>query len=201
MNAFYNLKGVGDTLLLTFEQIEREEQVVEQSGDVAIIRDKKDGETVGVNIFNASTYGEINRDGPCDVNAALKTLIVKAFSENQVELDVELSGNQHFVIGEVLSKEKHPNADKLSLCRVDVGDETLQIVCGAPNVEAKQKVVIARIGAVMPSGLVIKESVLRGVESNGMICSAKELGLKDASEEKSILVLEDDAEVGQSFKE
>ena len=57
-------------------------------------------------------------------------------------------------------KEKHPNADKLSVCKVNVGDEVLQIVCGAPNVEAGQKVVVAKIGAVMPSGMVIKPSQL-----------------------------------------
>ena len=77
----------------------------------------------------------------------------------------------------MLEKEKHKNADKLSVCKVDVGTDTLQIVCGAPNVDAGQKVVVAKIGAVMPSGLVIQPSELRGVPSQGMICSAKELQL------------------------
>lgn len=96
-------------------------------------------------------------------------------------------------------KEKHPNADKLSVCQVDVGTETLQIVCGAPNVDAGQKVVVAKVGAVMPSGLVIQEAELRGVKSYGMICSARELNLPNAPQEKGILVLNDEYEVGQPF--
>ena len=60
------------------------------------------------------------------------------------------------MVGYVETKDKHPNADKLSICSVNVGDEILQIVCGAPNVEAGQKVVVAKIGAVMPSGMLIK---------------------------------------------
>src|SRR5699024_4676840 len=84
------------------------------------------------------------------------------------------------------SEEKgtHENADKLSVCNVDVGEEILQIVCGAPNVDKGQKVVVAKIGAIMPSGLEIKPTKLRGVPSNGMICSKKELGLPQPSEEK-----------------
>lgn len=81
------------------------------------------------------------------------------------------------VIGKVKSKEKHPDADKLSVCEVDVGDEVLQIVCGAKNVEAGQFVAVAKNGAVLPNGVKIKKAKLRGVESNGMICSSTELGL------------------------
>ncbi|MCT4571044.1 DUF4479 domain-containing protein, partial [Bacillus thuringiensis] len=105
-----------------------------------------------------------------------------------------------FVVGYVAEKEKHPNADKLNICKVEIGTETLQIVCGAPNVDAGQKVVVAKIGAVMPSGMLIKPAELRGVPSSGMICSARELELPDAPQEKGILVLEDSFEVGQEFK-
>ncbi len=96
-------------------------------------------------------------------------------------------------------KEKHPNADKLSVCKVNAGSETLQIVCGAPNVEAGQKVVVAKVGAVMPSGMIIKDAELRGVASSGMICSAKELNLPDAPKEKGILVLDDSRKAGEAF--
>ena len=104
-----------------------------------------------------------------------------------------------FVVGHVLGKEKHPNADKLSVCSVDVGNETLQIVCGAPNVEKGQKVVVAKVGAVMPSGMVIRDAELRGVASSGMICSAKELGIPDAPVEKGILVLDENKSPGEPF--
>ena len=114
-----------------------------------------------------------------------------------LKLDVDLSPK--FVIGHVLTKEKHPNADKLSVCTVDVGDETLQIVCGASNVDVDQKVVIAKVGAVMPSGLVIRDAELRGVASSGMICSASELALPDAEKGVGILVLDENSVVGQPY--
>lgn len=114
------------------------------------------------------------------------------------EISTDLSPK--FVVGLVKEKKKHPNADKLSVCQVDVGGEVLQIVCGAPNVEAGQKVVVAKVGAVMPSGMVIKEAELRGVKSMGMICSARELELPDAPQEKGILVLDDAYRVGEPFE-
>jgi phenylalanyl-tRNA synthetase beta chain len=80
------------------------------------------------------------------------------------------------VVGEVLSVERHPNADKLTVCTVSTGSEKLQVVCGAPNVRKGMKVPLARVGARLPS-LEIKAASLRGVQSEGMLCSARELGL------------------------
>ncbi|MDQ2622131.1 MAG: phenylalanine--tRNA ligase subunit beta, partial [Actinomycetota bacterium] len=106
-----------------------------------------------------------------------------------------------FVIGRVLSVEKHPDADRLNVCRVDTGDEGSgdgapgrqipgrQIVCGAPNVAAEQTVVVALPGAVMPGGMKIKKAKLRGVASEGMICSETELELGDGA--AGIMVLDD----------
>ncbi len=98
-------------------------------------------------------------------------------------------------VGQVRECGKHPDADRLSLCQVDVGEgEPLAIVCGAPNVAAGQKVAVAPVGAELPGGLKIKKSRIRGVVSHGMICSAKELGLgEDAA---GILVLDPEATVG-----
>lgn len=91
----------------------------------------------------------------------------------------ELSG---IVVGEVMSVDRHPDAEKLNVCRVSNGREELQIVCGAPNVRAGMKAPLAQIGAKMPNGMQIKKAKLRGVESSGMLCSARELGLdEDAS--------------------
>ncbi len=88
----------------------------------------------------------------------------------------------------MLERAQHPDADRLGVCQVDVGeDEAIQIVCGAPNVGGGQFVPVARVGAVMPGGMKIKKAKLRGVASNGMICSAKELEL--GLESDGILVL------------
>jgi len=86
-------------------------------------------------------------------------------------------------VGEIVECEKHPNADKLRVCRVSVGEgEPLQIVCGAPNARLGLKAPVATIGAQLPNGMAIKQAALRGVDSFGMLCSAKELGLDaDAS--------------------
>ena len=84
---------------------------------------------------------------------------------------------QKVVVGKVLECEKHPDADKLNITQVDVGDKTLQIVCGAKNVAKGQFVAVATVGAVLGKDFKIKEAKLRGVESNGMICSSSEIGL------------------------
>ncbi|MHA6531472.1 phenylalanine--tRNA ligase subunit beta [Paenibacillus sp. BAC0078] len=114
-------------------------------------------------------------------------------------------GLSGIVVGYVKSKEKHPDADKLNVCIVDAGqDEDLQIVCGAKNVAAGQKVPVALVGAKLP-GLEIKKAKLRGVLSQGMICSAKELGLNDKllpkELQEGILVLPENTEIGQSILE
>lgn len=93
------------------------------------------------------------------------------------------------VVGHVLECGRHPDADKLSVCKVDVGSEVLDIVCGAPNVARGQYVVVAPVGAALPGGLVIKKAKLRGQPSHGMICSERELGLSD--EHSGIMVLEE----------
>lgn len=104
------------------------------------------------------------------------------------------------VVGHVQACERHPDADKLSVCQVDAGQaEPLQIVCGAPNVAAGMKVPVALVGAVLGEGFKIKKTKLRGLESCGMICSASELGLTESSE--GILGLPEDAPLGQSLRD
>lgn len=112
---------------------------------------------------------------------------------NSIGLEVgsceKISLPKKVVIGHVKAKESHPNADKLNICEVDIGDEVLQIVCGAKNVGIGQYVPVSLIGAVLPNGLEIKESELRGVKSQGMICSTSELGLPKIND--GIWVLDD----------
>lgn len=104
------------------------------------------------------------------------------------------------VVAEVVSIEKHPSADRLNVCQVDIGfgDKPLQIVCGAPNVAVGVKVPCALVGAHLP-GIDIKRSALRGVESFGMLCSAKELGLNENAD--GLLLLPNDAPNGMNFRD
>ena len=102
------------------------------------------------------------------------------------------------VVGEVLTVGKHPNADKLSLCTVGIGKgEPVQIVCGAPNVRAGMKAPLAVIGAKLP-GLEIRAAKMRGVESQGMLCSARELGLSE--DHSGLLELPAAAQVGTDVR-
>ena len=104
------------------------------------------------------------------------------------------------VVALIQSAEPHPNADKLRVCMVDVGAAApLQIVCGAPNAAVGLKVPLATVGAILPGELKIGVATMRGVESCGMLCSAKELGL--SQEYAGLLVLPPEAKVGVSLRE
>ena len=103
------------------------------------------------------------------------------------------------VVGHVVSCGKHPNADKLSLCEVDIGTgELQQIICGAPNVKKDLKVAVATVGSVLPNKLKIKRAKLRGVESNGMLCSESEMGISDSHE--GIIELDPKAKIGDNVR-
>ncbi|RMJ05715.1 Phenylalanine--tRNA ligase beta subunit [Marinobacter litoralis] len=101
------------------------------------------------------------------------------------------------VVGEVLSVEAHPDADKLRVCQVSNGEETVQVVCGAPNVREGLKVPFAEVGAVLPGNFKIKKAKLRGQPSQGMLCSESELALSESHD--GLMELPDDAPVGQSM--
>jgi len=139
---------------------------------------------------------------------SLENVTAEELAEQITRAGIEIDEVEHrnhgiskVVVGYVKSKEKHPDADKLNVCVVDAGQgEDLQIVCGAKNVDAGQKVPVALVGALLPGGLEIKKAKLRGVASQGMICSAKELGMNDKllpkEQQEGILVLEENAEIG-----
>ncbi|MEH7223019.1 phenylalanine--tRNA ligase subunit beta [Bacillus sp. JJ1566] len=116
----------------------------------------------------------------------LSGVTAEDLAEKITRSGIEVEGVDHLgegisgiVVGHVLECEQHPNADKLNKCLVDLGeDEPVQIICGAPNVAKGQKVVVAKVGAVLPGNFKIKKAKLRGEESNGMICSLQELGIE-----------------------
>ena len=200
MNLFYNPKYVGDVAFLQIEPVEGEGELnYNKKGNVVEITNE--GNVVGYNIFEISKDITIEETGHIKLTDELVNVFQKRISEAGFDYKLNADLSPKFVVGYVETKDKHPDADKLSVLNVNVGNDTLQIVCGAPNVEAGQKVVVAKVGAVMPSGMVIKDAVLRGVASSGMICSMKELNLPNAPEEKGIMVLNDSYEIGQAFFE
>lgn len=199
MNAYYNLAGIGDTLMIPFKDGVRYEIETKSNGDVTKITNTS-GEVLGYNLFNASKYIQLEESGKVKLVDSMITSIEAAFKKNGVEDQLNIDFSPKFIVGYVTEKAPHENADKLNVCQVDVGSEKLQIVCGAPNVDVGQKVVVAKIGATMPSGLLIKPTKLRGLASNGMICSQKELEIPNAPEEKGIYILEDLYDIGSPFE-
>jgi len=139
-----------------------------------------------------------------DLSGITPSELAEMMTRGGIEIDIVEERNKGIsdvVVGYVKSKEKHPDADKLNVCKIDVGTgEELQIVCGAANVDAGQHVPVAVVGAKLPGDFKIKRAKLRGVESQGMICSAKELGLNDKllpkEQQEGILVLPSHLELG-----
>lgn len=150
-------------------------------------------EMIGYNIFAfpiklESGLVKLNSEVNDEVNKQLEKV-------NQEPL--EMDDSVYFIVGYIKEIEKHPESNKLNICQVDIGESVNQIVCGASNVDKGQKVVVAKVGAVLFDGTWIKKGKLLKVESNGMICSSRELGItKDG---KGILVLDDSYNVGEAF--
>src|SRR5512134_740104 len=139
----------------------------------------------------------------------LRTLVNPPLSTRELAEAVTMSGVEvegiepvalpfdRVVAGEVLKVERHPDADRLTVCQVNAGGPTLTIVCGAPNVAAGIRVPVAVPGASLP-GMSIKVTKVRGVESHGMLCSAKELGL--AADAAGLLILPPEARPGSDVR-
>lgn len=129
-------------------------------------------------------------------------LIQERITNRSAEIEEVIYEGEAFkniVIGHVLTVEKHPDADKLNITKTNIGEETLQIVCGAKNVKAGLKVAVALIGAELPNGLKIQKTKIRGMESCGMICSEEELEIAEESE--GIWELPQDAPLGMKLTE
>lgn len=195
-HGFYNYEHVGDILLARLGDGKTYEY--QKHDDLVVLKDQKN-QVIGYNLLNASKYlGTIN-------NGLVKFTDkqINQFNSLLAKYDlekVEIDHKPKFIVGKVIEIENHPDSDHLHICQVDLKDEVKQIVCGAPNVALNQLVVVATIGAIMPSGMIIKPSKLRKVDSFGMLCSARELGLPNAPQLRGILVLDEDQyHIGDSF--
>lgn len=137
-----------------------------------------------------------------DIDVDLKTLAEDMTNVgNEYDSCENLINATNLVVGEVIECEMHPDSDHLHVCKVNVGNEILQIVCGAPNVRKGLKVIVALVGAVLPGDFKIKKGNIRGVESNGMLCSIAELGLESKflkpEDKEGIHELPADSKVGE----
>lgn len=194
----YNNKGLTDTLIITLAQSDVADQTFKRKGNITEI--KRKDQVVGYNIFQVSELIDLSESGPVQLTAdqvdRLNSAIQAAGFDGRLEADT----SPKFVVGYVKECKSHEDSDHLSITQVEVdGGDVLQIVCGASNIAQDQTVVVAKPGAIMPDGMVIYPGELRGVESLGMICSARELGI-ESNQKKGILVLDDEYEVGQAFQ-
>lgn len=188
-------------LMVTIANGSKAEREAERKGSVAQIRGVETGEVYGYNFFDISDIVDTSTDG-------VKELTVEEVSDLNKEIEaagftplLEVDGRPKFVVGLVKECEPMEGSDHLKITQTEIDQgEVLQIVCGAPNVEAGQKVVVAKEGAVMPDGLVIWAGKLHKADSHGMICSAKELQLENAPQKRGILVLDDERQVGEAFE-
>lgn len=188
VTAFYNKKE--KTLLLTSggketTKIEPKISFENEKNVTKIFNEEK--ELTNINIFDHENE---------ELNTGIVThkKIEKILKENFGE-KIEIP----FVVGKILKIEKHPKSEKLNICEVSLGEEKVQIVCGAKNVTEGIKVIVAKVGAMMPSGNQIVKSKVIDIVSQGMICSFKEVGLEQT--EEGIAILPDSFEEGKGYFE
>ncbi|GEK28554.1 YtpR family tRNA-binding protein [Furfurilactobacillus siliginis] len=177
-------------------------QTVTIKDDVARVFDPATDKTLGFNFLQADAIdASLVTNGPVTLTEAQVTALNKHLTAVGFAPELLADNDAKFVVGYVESAEPHPDSDHLLVTKTRVdNDESLQIVSGSPNMQADIYVVVAKVGALMPDGGIIWPGELRGVSSNGMITSGRELHLQNAPQQKGALILpEDFAKVGTPF--
>lgn len=199
--ASYNPQNLGD-VLITMINPDTNNQKFEKKDDIVRIFDEKTNKTLGYNFFNVSkVLSGLNGNGQIELTPEQVDKLNMHLSSAGFEGELNFDNEPKFVVGYVEEMTAHPDSDHLHITQTRVdNDQVLQIVCGAPNIKEGQTVVVAKEGAMMPTGTMIWNGKLRGVESDGMICSARELGLPNAPQKRGILELpSDEYQAGQEF--
>ncbi|UQS85259.1 DUF4479 and tRNA-binding domain-containing protein [Apilactobacillus apisilvae] len=199
--ASYNPKQNGDILVVVLGETTGE-QNVEYKNDIVTISETDNGEIIGYNFLNASHILPklTDMNGQIDLNADDVTKLNDALKAQNLADNIVLDDDPKFVVGYVKSVSDHPKSDHLKITETEVNDgKSLQIVSGSPNMQANIKVVVAKVGAMMPDGLIIFPGELKGEDSNGMICSGRELHIPNAPQKPGALILPDNYEVGSEF--
>lgn len=193
---FYDYHTIGDVLMI-IKDINVKPTRVEKNKDVVAFYN--DDTLVGINIFNISQVLKIKSSGLIVLPMKEMVDVINNILENAGVETLDYKVESGFKIGQVLTMEEHPDSDHMHVLTVDIKDKVLDIVCGAPNVAVGQKVVVATLNTMMFDGTKIMPSELRGVKSDGMLCSPRELHLEGAPAKRGILVLEDNAKIGEDF--
>lgn len=196
----YNREHVGDTLMVIVKDSQGAKLDVDRRGQVARVYLQDSKETVAWNIFEVSSLIAIEGVGQVTLSdqviKILNAELLKEGFEDSLVNNIEPT----FVVAQIKEMIDHPDSDHLHICQVEINDgKTVQIVCGAPNASVGLKTVAALPGAMMPNGSLIFPGKLRGEDSFGMLCSARELALPNAPQVRGIIELFDQVIVGESF--
>lgn len=200
--ASYNPKQTGDILVVILGE-DAKEQKVEYKDSVVRISDANTDRATGFNFLSASeTLPRLKDvDGKVELTQDDLNSLNEVLKNNGLQDALELDEDPKFVVGYVKSVKEHPKSDHLKITETEIDNgKTLQIVSGSPNMQENIKVVVAKVGAMMPDGLIIWPGELKGEESIGMICSGRELLIKNAPNRPGALILPNDyQEVGEAF--
>ncbi|MDD6432137.1 MAG: DUF4479 and tRNA-binding domain-containing protein [Lactobacillaceae bacterium] len=197
----YNPNEMGDILVVITAPDDGSDQTTKVNDGVAQITNDK-GQLLGYNFLAASTILPELKDenGQVFLNEDQVTKLNQKLTAAGFDQQLTADLTPKFVVGYVEKLEDHPKSDHLKITQTRISDDqTVQIVCGSPNVEEGIKVVVARPGAMMPDGKIIWPGALMGVESDGMLCGFRELRLKNAPDKKGLWIIPDDwQEVGEA---
>src|SRR5574344_418450 len=173
---YYNYKTVGDVLMISYLPNEIPNKVISSNNVTSLY---KDNDLVGINIFDISKVMKIKATGLItNLNINVLNVINSILKNNNVK-ELEEQKESGFKVGKILTLEEHPDSEHLHILTVDINtDKPLDIVCGAYNAKVGLKVVVATLYTFMPNGQQILPSKLLGVDSNGMLCSGRELNLE-----------------------
>lgn len=196
--SFYNRQGVGDVLMFSKGQLDRSKIAVETIANVTRIYNKETKETFGYNFHHISERLEIEGNGHVQLSEGQMDTLNQLIYEQGYD-PIPYENEPRIVVGKVLTCVDHEDSDHLHVTETQVGEDVYQIVCGASNVHADMGVIVALPGAVMPNGQVIRPGELRGVASQGMLCSAYELGRDPEHKQKGIMEVPLDLELGTPF--
>lgn len=199
--ASYNPEEMGD-ILVTITAPDDGEQVTKMADGVVQIMTAQDQQLLGYNFMGASKILPelVNEKGQVFLNDDQVAKLNQKLAEAGFDQQLTADHTPKFVVGYVEKMTDHPKSDHLKVTQTRIGGgQTVQIVCGSPNVTTGIKVVVARPGAMMPDGKLIWPGALMGVESDGMLCGFRELGMKNAPDKKGLWIIPDDwQEVGEA---
>lgn len=200
--AFFNKIGIGDVLLLTSGNVEDDKVYTESKDQVTVIYNEETKQPVSVNLFNVEEQLALEGNGQIELSTEQVAMINDLIKATGFDLTIDVDNQPKIVSGYVEECRPHEDSDHLNVTQIRIAeDQVLQIVCGARNIAKGLNVMVATPGAVMPNGMIIWPGELRGVTSNGMVCSTRELDLTHIEDFPGIWELKKEIKVGTPLAE